>query len=331
MTDLFSRRAMLRAGAAGGVLAAIGTPAWAAPFDFKLSGFSGQNLKGGPIAVPSYQITFFTAHQNTAVADVAVRTRLTSTLRGVGEAKMRALTEEAYADFKAQLAAAGLDVAPQDAVKAATADIAYAPENKDLKNIKAGITIGKSVKKGYAAYGAAEAPLVLGLHNPIPGGVSGFARFGGIGKFTGAAKQLNGVITMPCLVIDFAKAEAKTGTNFLGKKTATASSDLAFGVASTTNVALNTAMNNGRANTPGGMIMYKDIWDDKTQFATVAEGEGAVRALSVSTVTDEYYIDQDTARGDAVIVDLPVWEGLVRDAYKSFNSAIVADFKKARG
>lgn len=331
MTSQFSRRAMLRAGAAGGVLAAIGTPAFAAPFDFKLSGFSGQNLKGGPIAVPSYQMTFFTSHQNTAVADVAVRTRLTSTLRGVGEAKMRALTDEAYADFNAQLAASGLDVAAPDVVKAAVTGVEFAPENREIKPIKAGITIGKSVKKGYAAYGAAEAPMVLGLHSAMPGGMTGFSRMGSIGKFAAAAKQLNGVITMPCLVIDFAKAEAKTGVTLTGKKKAMASSDLSFGVSMTTNVALNTAMGNGRFNTPGGMIMYKDLWDDKTQFATVAEGEGAVRALSVSTVTDEYYIDQDTARGDAVIVDLAVWEGLVRDAYKSFNSAIVADFKKARG
>lgn len=332
MTDLFSRRAMLRAGAAGGVLAALGTPAWAAPFDFKLTGFSGQNLKGGPIAIPSYQITFFTAHQNTAVADVMVRTRLTSTLRGVGEAKMRALTEEAYTDFKAQLAAANLEVAPQEAVKEAVAGIEFAPENRDIKNIKAGITIGKSIKKGYAAYGAAEAPLVTGLHSAMPMGAGGImSRFGGIGKFGGAAKKLNGVITMPCLVLDFAQAEAKTGVTLTGKKKAMATSELAFGVAMTSNVALNTAMNKGYANTPGGMSLTKDYWDETTKFATVAEGEGAVQALSVSTVTDEYYIDQDTARGDAVIVDLPVWEGLVRDAYKSFNSAIVADFKKARG
>ena len=68
-----------------------------------------------------------------------------------------------------------------------------------------------------------------------------------------------------------------------------------------------------------------------TPFATVATGEGAVRALSVATVVDSNYIKQDTARGDAVVVNLPVWEGLVRQAFKDYNAAIVAEFKKARG
>jgi hypothetical protein len=35
----------------------------------------------------------------------------------------------------------------------------------------------------------------------------------------------------------------------------------------------------------------------------------------------------EALRGDAVVVNLPVWESLVRDAYRGYNAAIVAAVK----
>jgi hypothetical protein len=49
----------------------------------------------------------------------------------------------------------------------------------------------------------------------------------------------------------------------------------------------------------------------------------------LGTWVDENYQTVARARGDAVVVNLPVWESLVRDAYSGYNAAIVAAVVKA--
>jgi hypothetical protein len=122
---------------------------------------------------------------------------------------------------------------------------------------------------------------------------------------------------------------APIGRDFLGRKRAMTSSDIGFTVAATSRVALSTSSADGRFVTPGQMTLSRDA-RVATPFATVATGEGAVRALSVATVTDSNYNVQETARGDVVAVDPPAWEALVRDAYRAFNAAIVAEVRKAQ-
>ena len=330
-----SRRAMLAGFSAGCAAIALEIPLLAqagGAFPFKFAGFTKQNLQGPSIALASYQLTFFTAHQSTAVSDVAVRSRLTATLAGIDEADMRALIEEAYADLKAKLSAAGLALLPADQVKAAVtaAGGRFAPDNRDLKGIGAGITIGKSVRKAYAAFGAAEAPLIEGLNSPVPG--NAFGVLGGIGKLnqlSGISKQHNALVVAPSLVIDFADSDAKTGSDFLGRKVAMTSSDVAFTVVSSSKVNLMTPFSGGKFTSPGAMSLTKD-YKVATPFATVAVGEGKVRALSVKRVVDSNYSVNDTARGDVVEVNLPVWQGLVRDAYRAFNSALVAELAKGK-
>lgn len=320
------------AGCAGLAFHAAGVAQGGPAYDFKFTGYSGQNLRAPAVAIPSYQLTFFTAHQSTAVSDVTVRSRLTATLAGVSEQQMRSLTEEAYADFKSQLAAAGFTPLPASEVQAAVvaSGSKQAPDNREIKGISSGITIGKSIRKAYAAFGAAEAPMIDGQHSATPPGAGGIlSSFGAANKLGDATKKLNAVMLSPSLVIDFADSDAKNGRDFLGRKRAMTSSDIGFTIASTSRVGLSTAMNNGRAVTPGNMLLSKDYRTDKP-FATVATGEGAVRALSVATVTDSNYNVQETARGDVVAVDVAAWEPLVRDAYRAFNAAIVAELKKAQ-
>jgi len=67
-----------------------------------------------------------------------------------------------------------------------------------------------------------------------------------------------------------------------------------------------------------------------TTFAKVEEGGAAVNVGTMTSIADDNYQSVQRARGDAVIVDLPVWEGLVRDAYRSFNAAIVASVISGR-
>jgi len=311
----------------------VAQPAAAQGFPVKLSGFTGQMLRGGPVAVPSYQIAFFTQQQGTAVGGVLTKSRLTTTLTGVSDTTMRGLVDEAYADLIAQLKAANVPMVGEAETQAALAasGVELAPNNADVTRIGASITIGQSVKKAYAAYGAAKAPAIKGLH--APGNPTGFAGLGALsvqGKLGEIAKAQKSILVMPSLVIDFAKTDAQGGRDFLGRESAGVSNKLQFGLMAVSSAALSTSMNNGRAVTPGTMRMTKDL-GVPTPFGTIATGEGAVRAMSVTTVTSPYYIDQDAARGDAVIVNEAVWKDLVRQAYKAFNTALVAEIRKAQG
>lgn len=333
--SVVSRRAVLAGFAAGCAAIAIQMPLLAqdtAAFPFKFSGFIGQQLRAPALAIPSYQLTFFTMHQSTAVGSIEARSRLTVTLAGVDEADMRALTEEAFADLMTRLGAAGFTPLPPAEIKAAieASGMAYAPDNRDFKGIGAGITIGKSVRKAYVAYGAREAPLIEDLNALVPGNSLGV--IGGLGKLnklSGPSKKLKALLITPSLVIDFANSDAKTGSDFLGRKKAVSSSDVGFTVVSSSKAGLMSPSNDGRFTTPGGMNLTKD-YRAATPFATVAVGEGKVRALSVKSVVDSNYSVNDTARGDVIVVDPVVWKGLVRDAYQAFNAGIVAELVKAK-
>jgi hypothetical protein len=181
------------------------------------------------------------------------------------------------------------------------------------------------VRKAYVAFGAAEAPIIEGLHNATATGAGGIlARFGAQNQLGDATKKLNAVMMMPSLVIDFADSDAKNGRDFLGRKRAMVSTDLGFTVAMTSRVDLSTAMNRGYAVTPGQMFLTKDYRVD-TPFAAVGTKE------SLSAVGQAYssYLPEESERGTLVAVDLAAWEPLVRQAYTAFNASLVAEVKKA--
>ena len=332
MSGGISRRTMLAGFAAGSAAVALNGRAWAqagaAAFPFKFLGQTGQLLRAPNFAIPSYQITFFTAHQSTAQADIGVRSRLTATLTGIGDERMRALTDAAYEDLKQQFAAAGVTLLPADQVRAAVVEggSRLAPDNRDVKNIRGGISIGGSVRKAYLAFGAAEAPLIEGLHSATATGAGGIlSRFGAQNQLGDATKKLNAVMMMPSLVIDFADSDARSGRDFMGRKRAMTSTDLGFTVASTSRINLSTAMNRAYVATPGMMYLSKDYRVD-TPFAAVASAE----ALSSIGQADSSYLPEESERGTLIAVDLPAWEGLVREAYQAFNAALVAEVKKAQ-
>jgi hypothetical protein len=328
-----SRRALLAGAAAGCAAAAFEGPVFAAkaaeaPFAFKFLGGSGQLFRAPAFAIPSYQITYFTSHQSTAQADIGVSSRLTATLTGITDQQLRKLTDAAYADLKAQFTAAGIALLPADQVKAAVSagGSTYAPGNIDVKNIRGGISIGGSVRKAYVAMGAAEAPIIEGLHSATATGAGGiFSRFGAQNKLADATKKLNAVLFMPSLVIDFADSDAKNGRDFLGRKRAMVSTDLGFTVAQNSVINLSTAMNRGYAATPGSLFLSKNYRVD-TPFAAV----GTKDSLSAIGQAYSSYLPEESEKGTLIAVDAPAWEGLVRQAYTAFNAALVAEVVKAQ-
>lgn len=306
--------------------------AHAQAFPVKFTGFAAGTLRAGPVAVPAYQIAFVTQQQGTASGGVLTKSRLTTTLSNVPEEVMRRLTDEAYADLKAQFQAAGVAMMDDAAVQAAVARAGAErfDNNAEITRIGPTVTIGQGVKKSYAAFGASAAPGIKGVHSPVStNGVGVGMGFMTLNTKVGPiARELKTVVILPSLVLDFGQTSAAGGRDFLNRETAGVSNKLNFGINAQSQVGL--VSSNGRATTPGMMRMPPKDLTVATPFATVATGEGAVRALSVATVVDSNYIRQDAARGDAVIVDLPVWEGLVRQAFKDYNAAIVAEFRKAQ-
>jgi hypothetical protein len=281
------------------------------------------------VAVPAYQIAFITQQQGTAVASIAARTRLNLMLDGVDQTTMRRLTDEGHADLVAKLAAAGFDVVPAAEARSLAAGLQTAPGNMDVAAVGPGITIGKSVKIGWTAVGATEAPLLKAFLNPGGQAMGHMAMFGATQKLGGAARKADATAIVPSLVVDFADMEAKPGADFLGRPAAGVDAALRFGLRYSTTTTAISAYEKG-APFSGAWRLSRD-YNVAGPFATIQQGGAGVRTGSMTAVADQNYQTQDRARGDAVVVDLPVWERLARETIAAYNTAVVQAALKARG
>ncbi|MDP3659069.1 hypothetical protein [Phenylobacterium sp.] len=295
-------------------------------FPVKLTPTFAQLFKGHTkVGIPTYHLNFVTSQQATAVAGIGARTRLAMVLAGVDETTMRRLADEAYADLRKQFEAAGIPVlsAEETAALVDGAGMERIPGNVDKGGGGPGITIGKSLKRGYVTYGPSAAPALAAYRTMgSPLGVTGFASIG-TGKMAMPAWNLDANLVSPSLTIDFAQMEASTGSDFLGRAKASTSGNVAFIIRQGSTVSILNPMNKGYGAAPGAMRPDKDVISDEV-FATLEEGGAPVRVGSMTAIADDNYQMVARARGDAVVVNLPVWEGLVRDAYRDYNAAIVS-------
>jgi hypothetical protein len=282
------------------------------------------------VAIPAYHMTFITQQQGTAVASIAARTRLNLVLQGVDEPTMRRLADEAHADLVGKFKAAGFDVLPAGEARALAAGVQALPGNRDVVAVGPSITIGKSVKIGWTAVGATEAPLLKPFHNPSNQPMGMMAALGATGKLGGEARKADAVALIPSVVVDFADMEASPGADFLGRPTAGVDAALRFGLRYTTTTTAVSAYDKG-APFSGSWTLRRDYNLAGPFAAQVATGGAAVRTGSMTAQADANYIVRDRARGDAVTVDLPVWERMVREAVGAYNSAVVAAAVKERG
>ncbi|MET0294015.1 MAG: hypothetical protein ABW042_03285 [Phenylobacterium sp.] len=307
----------------------VAAPAFAEVAPPKLTGSDQKFFKMRKrVAVPAYHMTYITQQQGTAVASIGARSRLNLMLEGVDEASMQALADEAHADLVGRFKAAGFDVLSQDEARALIAGLESFP--RETVEVGRSITIGKSVKIGWTALGARDAPILRAYHNPAsPTGAVGLSVIGANGKLGAAARQADAVAVIPALLVDFADMETKAGADFLGRPAAGVNAALRFGLRGTSSVTLVSAGDRGPGYF-GAWRLGKDF-NLIGPFATVQEGGAGVRTGSMGPQADSNYIVRDRARGDAVVVDLPVWTGLVRQAFQAYNAAVVAEAVKARG
>jgi hypothetical protein len=302
--------------------AAVADQSGAVQFSGTLGPFAREQAN---VAVPAYHVTFITQQQGTAAGNIEARARLNAVLAGIDEATMRRLTNEAYADLITRLQAANLAVVPAAQARALANGVDDVPGNGDVKGVGAGITIGRSVRRGYASYGADEAPMLVPYHNPTgaTGGPNLMRVMGAANTIGRAAREIDAWAVIPALTIDFINMEARRTSS-----SASVSSEVVFSLRMASG-----ASTAGRgAAGPGymqGLRMTRDVtWTDT--FAEVIQGGAAVREGTMTPIINENYQVEARARGDAIVADAGVWEELVRQAYRTFNEALVAEIVEAR-
>lgn len=318
MKSRFLVAAMTAAMAMTAPLAAV-----ADTFDIRMTGQNRGFLRGDRFVIPTYHVNFVTSQQATSVVSIGARTRLAMVLQGVDQATMRRLADEAYADLRTQMEAAGLTVVSAEEARtmSETAGLQRLPNNIDVAGIGPGITVGSSIRRGWVTVGPEAAPAVRGLGS-MGNSVMRIGAFGALGGFNRVPDSAGLVAFAPALTIDFARMQAARGGLFGGA--ASSGGQMGFGVLMLPTITAQKPVGRMGAGTPGQFGPRADVFT-QTAFAELVQGGAAVRAgASFADDVDENYQAVVRARGDAVVVNLPVWEGLVRDAYRDYNAAIVA-------
>lgn len=292
-------------------------------FDIRMTGQNRSFLRGDRFVIPTYHVNFVTSQQATSVVSIGARTRLAMVLQGVDQATMRRLADEAYADLRRQMETAGLTVISAEEARTMTdaAGLERMPNNIDVAGIGPGITIGSSIRRGWVTVGPEAAPAIRGLGS-MGNSVMRIGAFGALGGFNRTPDSTGLVAFAPALTLDFVRMQAARGGMFGGA--ASTSGQMGFGILMTPTITAQKPAGRMGAGTPGAFGLRADVFT-QTPFAELVQGGAAVRAgASFADDVDENYRAVVRARGDAVVVNLPVWEGLVRDAYRDYNAAIVA-------
>ncbi len=299
---------------------AIGGTAWAQTFPIKWAGLNYGYFKGSKaVVVPAYHLTLITSQQATAVGGIGARARMTKILSGVDEATLRNLATEAHSDLKARFVAAGLPVATDEQAQAmvAASGVAPLPGNVQVVTMESGgFTLNKSLKQGWVTVGSDSAPALA----PFAYGANVTAAASASGKIVKGQPE-NTLALMPHLVLDFASIGGSTRGGFGGRTTASVGGATGFtlrGVAS----GILAAKALSRGYTFPFYFRAEGDYGVATPFATERLGAADVAPLMS--------VGNTIARGDAVEVNLPVWQNLVRASFKDYNAAIVAAVLKGK-
>jgi hypothetical protein len=133
--------------------------------------------------------------------------------------------------------------------------------------------------------------------------------------------QPNGTLAViPNLVIDFANMSAAVQSG-PKRNSASAGGSAVFGIRGVASGII-FAKAFGKNNVFAFFIRPEADYGVAAPFARDEAGAAGVAPLSV--------MGESVARGDAVIVDLPAWENLVRAAYRDYNASIVAATLKGK-
>lgn len=327
---IMSRRTLGLGALALGAAAALPFAARAETFAVRMTGQHRGLLRGDGFAIATYHLNFVTSQQATSVAGIGARTRLAFVMEGPDQALMRRLTNEAYADLRTQMEAAGLALMSADETRTMTraAGLEELPGNQEIAGIGPSITIGASLKRGWATFGPDAAPALEALRGMRGPGLGQIGSINALSPLNRRPELAGKVALAPSLVLDFARMDAARPGLF--GNAASVSGNVAFGLLAESQV---NAVKPARLGmgTPGAFRVRDSVFSP-TPFAEVVQGGAAVRAgPSFSDITDDSYRAIQRARGDAIVINIPVWEGLVRDAYRGYNAAVVEAVRSQQG
>ncbi len=301
--------------------------ATAQDFSVKMTGGHASLFKGrGRVAIPSYSINYIIAQKASAAGGVSVKAKSTTILVGLDEALLRQIADEAFADLKAQLTAAGVPLATDEEAASvlSTSGTELAPGNT-YRGGDGGIVIGKGIKKQFVSFGAAAAPLTE-LFQPggKTGGLGALGKIGSTNKLNTPGEAIDSTLIFPSLTLDFAESEVEVSRTLAGGKRASASNEVKFSIRAESPVNIQNPAKRG-IGTPGTMRPAKDASTDAV-FATV---EGSTEASS-RTNYGSLFDDGTVKNSSRVVADPAKWTELARAAFKSYNGAIVAAIKDVR-
>lgn len=201
-------------------------------FDGKMGGTFGAKTvtafaKSNRVAVAGFRVVFVTHNEARAFVGASylpgretgsARAKMEVDLRGVDDATLQAITDQAYALFLDQLKAAGREVVSQDEMKASYAAFKTNPTPME---VQAGLLKGK-------AFSPTGMPLWFQVGDPW--GDAGLSQKN-MRAFNELSKSANAPITIaPLIVIDFAHMESSGNRSGLVARRAEVNASLAMSI-----------------------------------------------------------------------------------------------------
>lgn len=283
------------------------------------------------IAVPSYALSFLrtgdvSAHaagQGSSIAQRSVRIKVV--LAGLTDQDYRQLADEAYADLLQRLRRVGVEPITHAELSRLPG---YGAVERVAGNMRsdAGHVTGRHEQQ-WTVYGASDAPLVKGM--AMEDGLGAVAGAQAVLKLVDVGVDVDALIVQPLLVVDFVQMDSSGNSMFGGR--ASADARLLFSVHPRSHVAINYALKKGRGN----------LWGPLSLAQTVSSDEPFAVLRKVSENTDDQALYQGLlatgfgtmfkkSEGYVAQVASERYKGLVRAAYRGYNTAIAARIAEAR-
>ncbi|MDP1874319.1 hypothetical protein [Phenylobacterium sp.] len=305
-------------------------PDMAPPLPVALQGHATRYLANRPkIAIPGYSLAFVQGASASAFGGGAGldtsqrRTQIATRLVGLTDEMARDLADMAYADLVAQLEAAGFEVI----------DPAQLQSSDQVRGLaRHGDAFGG---KGIIDSRATKAWIVYGPRSlaPIKGyafetGMGAIAASGALMSFGRASRDLDAVIIVPRLLIDYIDMESTGQRTYSGS--ASVDAELRFGINPTSRIDFVWG-NNGGGAMPG-WFTTKGAFTPQP-FGILAQT--ADRSDSIATHNALVTIGFGSIYRQSLVYDAEIspkrYAALSRAAVQGFNAALVTEIRKARG
>lgn len=305
-------------------------PAEVAPLTPRLQVTGGKHLAGRRrIAVPTYALAFVRGGEASAFSAGAGssmagrRTKIATRLVGLSDEQAADLADEAYRDLLAQLTAAGFEVVGAQAVAAAphAASLSTHPGMFGAQG-----PIGGGGTKGWVAYPPKDAPLIRGYAGET--GMAMMAMSRSLLTLGHVSKEVDAVLLLPRVVIDYVALESTGRRNFVGSAQVGAELEFALNAASRTDFIFG---NERGGAMPGSFATKGASSPEPFGIMTRAQDRSDNVALHNALATAGF----GSVYRQSLVYDVEVsprrFAALTRAAFRGYNAALVAEIRRARG